>query len=115
MATNSISKTQILHLYRSLLKASKNFSSYNFRDYFYRHTRDSFHKNKFETSPHKILEFIKKSENELATLKRQSYLSSLYSGEKLVIEGDGDSNKLLKDETGEQFRMRGWFNGRVVN
>ncbi|CAJ0839042.1 13122_t:CDS:2 [Entrophospora sp. SA101] len=82
----------------SLLKASKNFSSYNFRDYFYRHTRDSFSKNKFETRPYKILEFIKKSKDELATLKRQSYLSSLYSnGEKLIIERNDNGNKLLKD------------------
>nr|CAG8445829.1 2852_t:CDS:2 [Entrophospora candida] len=59
---------------------------------------DSFSKNKFETRPYKILEFIKKSKDELATLKRQSYLSSLYSnGEKLIIERNDNGNKLLKD------------------
>ena len=93
----------------SLLKTSKKFSNYNFRDYFYRHARDGFHKNKFETRPNKILEFIKKSEDELETLRRQSYLSNLYnSGEKLIIErgkyNDDDDNRLLKDKTGgEQF------------
>ncbi|CAG8761571.1 21173_t:CDS:1, partial [Racocetra persica] len=80
------SKTHILHLYRSLLRASKTFSNYNFSAYAYRRTKDSFHEHKNETRPDKIAELVKKAEQELAVLQRQGYLNSLYAVDKLVVE-----------------------------
>ncbi|CAG8613617.1 14264_t:CDS:2, partial [Dentiscutata heterogama] len=79
-------KAHILHLYRSLLRASKTFSSYNFSAYAYRRTRDSFHEHKNEAKPDKIIELVKKAEHELAILQRQGYLNSLYAVDKLVVE-----------------------------
>ncbi|CAG8633442.1 155_t:CDS:1 [Acaulospora morrowiae] len=80
------SRTQVLQIYRSLLKASKNFSNYNFRDYAYRKTRDSFHQHKNETRPDKITELVKKAEHELNVVKRQGYLNSLYAVDRLIVE-----------------------------
>jgi len=36
------SRTQVLSLYRSLLRTSKGFVNYNFREYALRHVRESF-------------------------------------------------------------------------
>ncbi|GBC04747.1 hypothetical protein RclHR1_05840008 [Rhizophagus clarus] len=79
-------RTYILHLYRSLLRASQKFSSYNFRDYAYRKIRDSYHVNKNETDSDRIIQLVGKAERELGVLKRQGYLNSLYSVDRLVVE-----------------------------
>jgi len=80
------SRAHVLQLYRSLLRASRKFSSYNFRDYAYRKTKDSFHENKNETNPEKIIQLVRKAEHELGLVKRQGYLNSLYTVDRLVVE-----------------------------
>jgi len=82
------SRTYILHLYRSLLRASQKFSSYNFRDYAYRRIRDSYHENKKETNSDRIIQLVGKAERELGVLKRQGYLNSLYFVDRLVVEDE---------------------------
>ncbi|RIA85140.1 LYR motif-containing protein 4, partial [Glomus cerebriforme] len=83
------SRTYILHLYRSLLRASQKFSSYNFKHYAYRRIRDSYHENKNERDSNKIIQLAQKAERELGVLKRQGYLNSLYSVDRLVVEEEG--------------------------
>ncbi|GES94702.1 LYR motif-containing protein 4 [Rhizophagus clarus] len=61
-------RTYILHLYRSLLRASQKFSSYNFRDYAYRKIRDSYHVNKNETDSDRIIQLVGKAERELGDI-----------------------------------------------
>ncbi|OZJ02611.1 hypothetical protein BZG36_04284 [Bifiguratus adelaidae] len=85
-ATQSISKPYILHLYRNLLRTSRTFTSYNFRQYAFRRARDSFHAHASETDPNKIAELVKKAEQELLVMKRQGLLNSMYSTEHLVVE-----------------------------
>ncbi|KAF9438859.1 hypothetical protein BGZ76_003884 [Entomortierella beljakovae] len=82
-------RSQVLGLYRSLLHHSSRFAAYNFRDYAIRRTRDAFHAAKNETDPEKIQSLIHKAQQQLEVVKRQSLISQLYSGEKLVLETPG--------------------------
>ncbi|CAO0800436.1 unnamed protein product [Mucor circinelloides] len=86
MATQATSQ-KVLSLYRNFLRHGNKFSSYNFRDYTIRRSRDAFRANMTETSPEKIATFITKAEQELAVVKRQAAISQMYTtGEHLVVE-----------------------------
>lgn len=84
-ATNTSSK--VLSLYRNFIRHGNKFSSYNFRDYTLRRSRDAFRANMNETSSEKIAAFITKAEQELLVVKRQAAISQMYTtGEHLVVE-----------------------------
>ncbi|KAI8638414.1 hypothetical protein BD408DRAFT_351860 [Parasitella parasitica] len=86
MAT-AASSQKVLSLYRNFIRHGNKFSSYNFRDYTLRRSRDSFRSNMTETSPEKIATFVAKAEQELAVVKRQAAISQMYTtGEHLVVE-----------------------------
>jgi len=55
--------------YRSLLRQSRQFASYNFREYAKRRTRDSFHEHQKETDERKIQELMQQGLKELQVLK----------------------------------------------
>ncbi|CAI2187923.1 1767_t:CDS:1 [Funneliformis geosporum] len=94
MATQTLlSRTHILHLYRSLLRASQKFSSYNFKDYAYRKTKDTFRENQNETNSERIIQLVQKAEHELDLLRRQGYLNSLYTVDRLVVEDELKGNQ----------------------
>ncbi|KAF5299558.1 hypothetical protein FQR65_LT09363 [Abscondita terminalis] len=80
------SRQQILSLYRSLLKESNKFSSYNYRNYAVRKVRDVFRSNMKLTDNNKISELIKDGYKNLDVIKRQVLIGDLYRTEKLVIE-----------------------------
>ncbi|XP_019629821.1 PREDICTED: LYR motif-containing protein 4-like isoform X1 [Branchiostoma belcheri] len=84
-------RSVVLSLYKKILRESKNFSSYNFRMYALRRTRDGFRANKDVTDPAKIQELIKQAEDSLQVIKRQVVIGQLYSTDKLVIEKDTQS------------------------
>ncbi|XP_078688465.1 LYR motif-containing protein 4-like [Branchiostoma floridae x Branchiostoma belcheri] len=84
-------RSVVLSLYKKILRESKNFSSYNFRMYALRRTRDGFRANKDITDPAKIQELIKQAEDSLQVVKRQVVIGHLYSTDKLVIEKDTQS------------------------
>ncbi|KAI8520224.1 PREDICTED: LYR motif-containing protein 4-like isoform X2 [Branchiostoma belcheri] len=84
-------RSVVLSLYKKILRESKNFSSYNFRMYALRRTRDGFRANKDVTDPAKIQELIKQAEDSLQVIKRQVVIGHLYSTDKLVIEKDTQS------------------------
>ncbi|KAG0173341.1 hypothetical protein DFQ28_008775 [Apophysomyces sp. BC1034] len=80
-------RAQVLSLYREFFRHGNKFASYNFRDYALRRSRDGFRANAAETDPAKIAQHIERAQQDLAVLKRQAAISSLYTtGEKLVIE-----------------------------
>lgn len=62
-----------MSLYRSLLTAAGSIKDKNFRCYFERIVRDDFSKNNIDCP-----EFIKKQEENLALLKRQSIVQNMY-------------------------------------
>lgn len=75
--------TQVLGLYRSLLRNSYKFQHYNFREYFLRQTKGEFRKNRAVPDNQILVEDAMK---ELAVLKRQAAVSQMYHFDKLVVE-----------------------------
>ncbi|KAK6522085.1 hypothetical protein TWF281_002653 [Arthrobotrys megalospora] len=81
------SALQVRSLYRSLLRTSSQFATYNFREYAKRRTRDAFREHKNETDERRVQELVQKGLKELSLLKRQSMISTFYQLDKLVVEG----------------------------
>ncbi|KAI7861957.1 hypothetical protein BDF14DRAFT_1862112 [Spinellus fusiger] len=80
-------RAHTLSLYRQFIRHGKKFQSYNFKEYTLRRSHDAFHLHKAETDPHKITALLEKAEHDLAAVKRQAAISTLYAtGSKLVIE-----------------------------
>ncbi|RDX41296.1 hypothetical protein OH76DRAFT_1449782 [Lentinus brumalis] len=79
-------KQSILHLYHSMLRTSQSFSSYNFRHYFVRRTKEMFRDIQKETDEAKLAAFYAEKTKELAVLKRSAIVNRLYGGWKLVVE-----------------------------
>ncbi|KAF9645243.1 hypothetical protein BDM02DRAFT_3189879 [Thelephora ganbajun] len=82
------SRKTLLHLYAATLRASRGFSSYNFRNYFLARTKDAFRGIQNESDPAKLSSFYHAAVEELAVLKRSAIVNSLYGGWKLVVEKD---------------------------
>lgn len=68
MSTNQ-SAVQVRSLYRQLLRQSKQFALYNFREYATRRTRDGFRDNMTVTDAGKVHELMEKGQKELQMLK----------------------------------------------
>lgn len=60
---------EVRSLYRSLLRQSRQFAAYNFREYAKRRTRDAFRANKDEADARKVQEFVQTGLKELQMLK----------------------------------------------
>lgn len=61
-------------------------TSYNFREYARRRTRDAFREHAAEKDPAKTKAFLDKGKKELEVLKRQAIISGFFSFDKLVVE-----------------------------
>lgn len=77
---------RVTTIFKQMLKASSNFSDYNFRTYFVRRVNQ--HMKKYESiqSAEEKDKFIDESEKMLAMLERQSTLSQTFKASKLPIE-----------------------------
>ncbi|KAJ8976399.1 hypothetical protein NQ317_003035 [Molorchus minor] len=80
------SKSQILKLYKTLLRESQKFPSYNYRKYSLRMIHDAFQENKNMTDRVLISAQIQEATRNLDIIKRQVVLGQMYSTEKLIIE-----------------------------
>ncbi|KAF2488870.1 hypothetical protein BU16DRAFT_531916 [Lophium mytilinum] len=90
---------QVRSLYRSLLRQSRQFAAYNFREYAKRRTRDAFREHKGDAGERQIQELMQKGLKELQMLKRQTVISQFYQLDRLVVEG-GKTGKQKGDEGG---------------
>ncbi|KAI1973828.1 hypothetical protein LOZ52_001833 [Ophidiomyces ophidiicola] len=108
---------QARSLFRSLLRQSKQFSNYNFREYALRRTRDAFRQHRHETEERKIQELLQKGIHDLRMMKvsqnsrivsaqthcskvlRQTIISQFYQLDRLVVEGQ-ESGKETGSEGG---------------
>lgn len=90
---------QVRSLYRSLLRQSRQFAAYNFREYAKRRTRDSFREHQHETEERRVQELVQKGLKELQMMKRQTVISQFYRLDRLVVEG-GKTDKQAGDEGG---------------
>lgn len=84
--SNQSNRLLILNLYRQMLRESKKFDSYSYREYALRKTRECFRKNITETNRQRIDELIEEAHKNLQIIRRQSFIGSLYPSKKLVIE-----------------------------
>jgi len=82
----SLSGPRVLSLYRALLKEGAKFPSYNHRKYALERVKYGFHQHEGETDPKKVEELVKKAEESLQMMRRQTTLGNMYGSEKLVIE-----------------------------
>ncbi|KAK1173673.1 LYR motif-containing protein 4A [Acipenser oxyrinchus oxyrinchus] len=71
------SRTQVLSLYRLMLKESKNFPAYNYRTYAIRRVRDAFRENKHVEDPKTIQALLVKARENLLLIQRQVRLFSI--------------------------------------
>ncbi|KAH9962233.1 hypothetical protein BC827DRAFT_1358697, partial [Russula dissimulans] len=83
---NPPSAKSILHLYASMLRTSRTFSSYNFREYFLRRTKSTFREIQKERDPARLAALYSESIKELTTLKRGAIVNQLYGGWTLAVE-----------------------------
>uniref|UniRef100_UPI00358F6D7D LYR motif-containing protein 4 n=1 Tax=Myxine glutinosa TaxID=7769 RepID=UPI00358F6D7D len=84
----SSSKLRVLGLYRALLRESRKFPSYNYREYAVMRVRDAFREHTGETDPNEIHRLLQKAQDTLEVIRRQVVIGHLYSSKKLVIEGE---------------------------
>lgn len=80
------SKSKVLTLYKTFMKESNKFSSYNFREYSKRRIKYEFEENKSVNEKEKINKLLKQAEIKLESLKRQVIVSQLFPAGKTVIE-----------------------------
>ncbi|RKF59093.1 LYR motif-containing protein 4 [Golovinomyces cichoracearum] len=79
---------QARSMYRQLLRQGEKFTSYNFREYAKRRTRDSFRENQNIQDSTKIEQLLEKGRKELQIIKRQAVISQFFQMEQLVVEGN---------------------------
>ncbi|KAF4579504.1 hypothetical protein EYR36_001317 [Pleurotus pulmonarius] len=93
------SRRSILNLYSVMLKTSNSFSSYNFRNYFVRKTKDTFRSIQNESDPSKIQALYKEAVADLAVLKRSALVNQVYGGWKLAIERQSDDPSVARERS----------------
>jgi len=85
-AVAAVSRAEKLALYRAMLRAARQFQSYNFRRYFVARVQRGFREHRDETDPVRVAELVQRGRNELAMLRRQALVNQLYTTDKLVVE-----------------------------
>ncbi|TFK31877.1 hypothetical protein BDQ12DRAFT_693410 [Crucibulum laeve] len=82
------SRRAILGLYSTMLRTSRSFSSYNFRQYFVRKTKDTFRSIQAESDPTKVRALYSEAAHDLTVLRRSAIVNQLYGGWRLAVEGE---------------------------
>ncbi|XP_055294765.1 LYR motif-containing protein 4 [Sitodiplosis mosellana] len=82
----SVSKGQVLSIYKQLLRESQKFNSYNFRNYALRRIRDAFKDNKSLSQAQEVQKQYQFANENLDIIKRQTIIGKLYSSDRLCIE-----------------------------
>ncbi|TPX69245.1 hypothetical protein SpCBS45565_g02579 [Spizellomyces sp. 'palustris'] len=82
----SPTKSQIMSLYRDLIRSSRVFASHNYRDYVHRRTRDTFRENAKETDPKRIEALYQRGMRDLEVARRQGWLNAQFKADKSVVE-----------------------------
>ncbi|KAF7440001.1 hypothetical protein PC9H_000342 [Pleurotus ostreatus] len=82
-----------------MLKTSNSFSSYNFRNYFVRKTKDTFRSIQNESDPSKIQALYKEAVDDLAVLKRSALVNQVYGGWKLAIERQSEDPAVARERS----------------
>ncbi|TFY68304.1 hypothetical protein EVJ58_g1079 [Rhodofomes roseus] len=86
-------KQALTELFNATMRTSREFSSYNFRNYFIRRTKSTFQEIENESEPAKLSAFYNERSKELATLKRSAIVNQLYGGWQLVVEKQNEQRQ----------------------
>jgi hypothetical protein len=78
-----MTSTAVRSLYKELSKVASSFKDKNFREYFVRITRDDF--DRFSQNPSGEAAFLKKQEENLEVLKRQTCIQNMYFSESFSV------------------------------
>ncbi|KAK2785182.1 hypothetical protein FQN53_007924 [Emmonsiellopsis sp. PD_33] len=108
VATQANSAFQARSLFRSLLRQSRQFAAYNFREYARRRTRDAFREHQHETEERKIQELMQKGLQDLRMMKRQTVISQFYQLDRLVVEGQETGKETGKEGSLMRQKDTGW-------
>ncbi|KAF7292854.1 hypothetical protein MIND_01184400 [Mycena indigotica] len=79
-------RRSILNLYSSMLRVSRSFSSYNFRNYFVDRTKDKFRLIQNEKDSARVQTMYDDAVAELAVLRRSAAVNRMYGGWRLAVE-----------------------------
>ncbi|XP_058250991.1 LYR motif-containing protein 4 [Hemibagrus wyckioides] len=82
------SRTQVLSLYRMLLRESNKFPSYNYRTYALRRVRDAFRDNRDVEDPKVLEQLLNKARDNLAIIQRQVSIGKMYEVQRTVVESN---------------------------
>ncbi|GAW00396.1 complex 1 protein (lyr family) protein [Lentinula edodes] len=82
--SNPPSRRAILSLYHSTLRTSKSFSSYNFRNYFIRRTKDTFRTIQSESDPARIQSQYSEAQWKIRSLRWPELTVELVEADKLL-------------------------------
>ncbi|KAH8917796.1 hypothetical protein BT69DRAFT_1286292 [Atractiella rhizophila] len=105
-----MSSTSLRTLYRRTLRAALSFPSYNFRTYFFQHTRLLFRSLPAQPTSSEITAL----EDELASIRRQALLQRSFDSPLLVVEAETPQGRSLfrrQVQKSEQEGNREWPQG----
>ncbi|XP_058485046.1 LYR motif-containing protein 4 [Solea solea] len=80
------SRAQVISLYRTMMRESSKFSSYNYRNYALRRVRDAFRSNRNVEDPKTVERLMDEGQRTLALIQRQVTVGKLYETQKTVVE-----------------------------
>lgn len=72
-------RSEVLLLFRSLLRTARQFNDYNVREYTKRRTIDGFRQNRTLTDPEAVASAFSEGKSQLDVAKRQAVVYSLYA------------------------------------
>ncbi|XP_061614474.1 LYR motif-containing protein 4 isoform X1 [Phyllopteryx taeniolatus] len=80
------SSSQVISLYRMLLRESYKFPSYNYRTYAVRRVRDAFRVNQNVDDPKTVERLVLEGRQSLALIQRQVVVGDMFQAQKTVVE-----------------------------
>ncbi|XP_072235131.1 LYR motif-containing protein 4 [Leuresthes tenuis] len=79
-------RTQVISLYKMMLKESSKFPSYNYRTYAMRRVRDAFRANRKVGDQKTVERLMEEGQQTLALIQRQVTIGRMYEAQKTVVE-----------------------------
>ncbi|KAI4343930.1 hypothetical protein L6164_011219 [Bauhinia variegata] len=79
MASASVSRSEVLSLFRALLRTSREFCDYNVKEYTKRRTIDGFRQNQTLSDPASVASAYSDGKAQLEIARRQAIVYSLYA------------------------------------
>ncbi|XP_038123743.1 LYR motif-containing protein 4 [Cyprinodon tularosa] len=79
-------RSQVISLYRMMLKESSKFPSYNYRTYAVRRVRDAFRANRKVEDPEAVRKLMEEGQQTLALIQRQVSIGKMYEAQRTVVE-----------------------------